>query len=71
MTTNGYENGAAVVDTIHKILEVNKQELPFTVDNGHLAKIRMKKLQRQKDRIDKELLEAKIPGLDKKLTKCL
>jgi len=39
-----YENGIEVIEALNKILEINKKDLPYTADEGYLAKIRLEKL---------------------------
>ena len=64
-----YKNGFEVLETVEKILEINRRDLVFTPDLGHVSKIRLMRFRKEQMRINQELLEAEPPRVDKNLSR--
>ena len=50
-TIEGYRDGKALFEDLERILDANVKQLPFSHDNGSIAKFRMLKLLNEKERI--------------------
>jgi hypothetical protein len=64
-----YKNGKEVTSVIEKVLEINKRDIPYFEDLGHIAKMRMAKFKKEEIRIKQGLLEVEQYQSDKKNSK--
>lgn len=63
-----YSSGSHIVEQVEKILEINRRDLKYVPDLGHVAKIRLQKFRKVQNRIHQEILQVEPPILDRNLS---
>lgn len=64
-----FKSGQDIIETLEKILNINAQDLPFFLDEGHIEKIRSDRLKKDRLRIQKGLLSVKQLQMERSLSR--
>jgi len=63
-----YKSGTEVIAILDRIMQINVQELPFFLDEGHISSIRAAKFNREQQRIQNGLMEVEQYQGDRSLS---